>query len=34
MEDHASVLKELGRPEEAEKLTTIAAAIRRNQKGK
>jgi tetratricopeptide (TPR) repeat protein len=34
MEDHASVLKQLGRDTEAEKLTTIAAAIRRNQKGK
>lgn len=34
MEDHASVLKELGRAREAESLTTIAAAIRRNQKGK
>jgi tetratricopeptide (TPR) repeat protein len=34
MEDHASVLKELGRPKEAERLTAIAAAIRRNQKGK
>jgi tetratricopeptide (TPR) repeat protein len=34
MEDHASVLKELGRDKEAERLTTIAAAIRRSQKGK
>jgi tetratricopeptide (TPR) repeat protein len=34
MEDHAAVLKELGRDKQAEKLTTIAAAIRRSQKGK
>jgi hypothetical protein len=34
MEDHASVLKELGREKEAEKLITIATAIRRSQKGK
>jgi tetratricopeptide (TPR) repeat protein len=34
MEDHASVLKELGRAKEAERLTIIAAAIRRSQKGK
>jgi tetratricopeptide (TPR) repeat protein len=34
MEDHAAVLKELGRYREAGKLTTIAAAIRRSQKGK
>ena len=34
MEDHASVLKELGRAKEAERLTTIAAAIPRSQKSK
>jgi tetratricopeptide (TPR) repeat protein len=34
MEDHASVLKGLGRDKEAEKLATMAAAIRRNEKGK
>jgi tetratricopeptide (TPR) repeat protein len=34
MEDHVSVLKELGRAREAEKLATIAAAIRRSQQGK
>jgi tetratricopeptide (TPR) repeat protein len=34
MEDHAAVLKQLGRDTEAGKLTDIAAAIRRNQKGK
>jgi tetratricopeptide (TPR) repeat protein len=34
MEDHAAVLKELGRDKQAEKLTTIAAAIRRSQKSK
>jgi len=34
MEDHAAVLKELGREREADKLATIAAAIRRSQKGK
>jgi tetratricopeptide (TPR) repeat protein len=32
MEDHALVLKQLGRDHEAAKLTTIAAAIRRSQK--
>jgi hypothetical protein len=34
MEDHAAVLRELGRDKEAAQLTTMAAAIRRNQKGK
>jgi tetratricopeptide (TPR) repeat protein len=34
MEDHAAALKELGRDREAGKLTTMAAAIRRTQKGK
>lgn len=34
MEDHVSVLKELGRAKEAEKLAAIAAAIRRSQQGK
>jgi tetratricopeptide (TPR) repeat protein len=34
MEDHAAALKELGRDREAGKLTTMAAAIRRTQKGR
>ena len=34
MEDHASVLKEMGRAKEAERLASIAAAIRRTQQGK
>lgn len=34
MEDHAAVLKELMRDREAAKLAEMAAAIRRNQKGK
>jgi tetratricopeptide (TPR) repeat protein len=34
MEDHASVLKALGRDKEAGELTTMAAAIRRSEKGK
>jgi len=34
LEDHAAVLKELGRDREAGKLAEMAAAIRRNQKGK
>jgi tetratricopeptide (TPR) repeat protein len=34
MEDHAAALRELGRDREAGKLTTMAAAIRRTQKGK
>jgi tetratricopeptide (TPR) repeat protein len=34
MEDHASVLRELGREKEAEGLIAISAAIRRQNKGK
>jgi len=34
MEDHAAALRELGRDREAEKLTTMAAAIRRSGKTK
>jgi len=34
LEDHASVLKGLGRDKDAEKLTAMAAAIRRSQKAK
>jgi tetratricopeptide (TPR) repeat protein len=34
MEDHAAALRELGRDREAGKLIEMAAAIRRNQKGK
>jgi hypothetical protein len=35
MEDHAALLKSMGRTQEGEKLSTLAAAIRRAQsKGK
>ncbi len=34
MEDHASVLKELGREKEAQQLVAMSAAIRRQNKGK
>jgi len=34
MEDHAAALRELGRDKEAGRLATMAAAIRRTQKGK
>jgi hypothetical protein len=34
MEDHATVLKELGRDKEAQQLVAMSAAIRRQSKGK